>query len=174
MKKRGRTRKPGPRTPSGQLSRARIDRGNERAQAKQAKYGTDGYDALGRAFRSGLLGIHGQTLLNTGRAICKAYWPMLQIGKEGCTLSTSIGGHRIDTERDAAREVWLLSQVRTIDAMGHDVRRAFDDLVIDLNPDYGPLWLDRLIARSPYPGDGDKLCKAIDALEMLAGVRMAA
>jgi hypothetical protein len=29
--------------------------------------------------------------------------------------------------------------------MGRDKRRAFDELVIDINPDAGPEWLDRMI-----------------------------
>lgn len=167
MGKAGRKRKTGKRTPSGQLSRAGrlYDKGTERAEWKQSIYGADGSDALGRAYVMGLLGEHGQTLLATGRAIARVYWPIFGTGRIGCTLGGATGG---GGDGNKAQEEWLTAQLRIVDAMGIDYRRAFDDLVIDVNPDEGPCWLDRLIDRKPKLADQATLYRAIYALNKLA------
>lgn len=167
MGKAGRKRKPGKRTPSGQLSRAGklYDKGTERAEWKQSVYGADGSDALGRAYVMGLLGEHGQTLLATGRAIARAYWPIFGTGRIGCTLGGVTGG---GGEGSKAQEEWLTAQLRIVDAMGIEYRRAFDALVIDVNPDEGPVWLDRLIAKQFKQADSENLHRAIYALHKLA------
>jgi hypothetical protein len=167
MAKRGRPRKSGPRTASGAPTRAKVDRGNPRTAAKYERFGSDGSDAIGRAYRANLLGHHGKALLDASRAIFRAYWPMLEVGRNSCTLADRGGGTRIETERDKARETWLLSKVRGVDAMGHDIRRAFDELVIDVNPDSGPPWLDRLLNGGT---ERLELDKALQALKVLAGV----
>jgi hypothetical protein len=167
MATRGRKRKTGKRTASGVLSRAgrAYDKGSERAEWKQSIYGADGSDALGRAYVMGLLGEHGQTLLATGRAIARAYWPIFGTGRIGCTLGGATGG---GGDGNLAQEQWLSAQLATINALGHDYRRAFDSLVIDINADEGPAWLDRLIDRKPQPADQATLYRAIFALNKLA------
>jgi hypothetical protein len=81
MARRGRPSKPGQRNKSGRLiAKPKYDKGSERAEWKQLTYGTDGSDAIGRAYATGLLGEHGQTLLATGRAIARTYWPVFGIG----------------------------------------------------------------------------------------------
>lgn len=165
---RGRNRKAGKRTKSGQLSRAgqcRFDRGSDKAADKFSIYGTDGSDALGRAFVHGLLGDDGIVLRDTGRAVARAYWPMLSVGRVGCTLGTKSGA---GGEGNLEREQWLTATLRRIDAMGRDKRRAFDELAIDINPDTGPDWLDRTIAKQGLDHDKEKLAMAIDVLRALA------
>lgn len=43
---------------------------------------------------------------------------------------------------DAEQEAWLL---RMLAMIPHQERPTFYELVIDINPDAGPIWLDRLI-----------------------------
>lgn len=166
----GRPRKPGKRTKSGRLAR-NYDKGTERAQERSQHFGTDGYDAIGRAYRSGLLGEQGKTLLDMARSIYRAYWPMLETGKITCTLGDRTGGAiSIDDARKQRTEAWLLSQTRRVDGLGVNVRRAFDQLVIDPMPDEGPDWLDRIIAKFPKHGDTDRLGLALFGLEVLCGI----
>jgi len=167
MSKAGRKRKAGKRTATGQLSRAgrQYDKGSERAEWKQSVYGADGSDALGRAYVMGLLGEHGQTLLATGRAIARAYWPIFGHHAARCTLGGISGG---GGEGSKEQEAWLTSQLDIVDALGRDYRRAFDSLVIDINADEGPVWLDRLINQTPQTADQCTLYRAIYALNKLA------
>lgn len=189
MGKAGRKRKAGKRTPSGQLSRAGrlYDKGTERAEWKQSIYGADGSDALGRAYVMGLLGPEGSTLLATGRAIARAYWPIFGVGQMKCTLGNNGGGS--EGEGNLDQERWLLAQLDAVAGMGIEYRRAFDNLVIDVNADEGPPWLDRMIEekeryriavmkwdpakdeKAPkiafWKNDEQQLEKAIDALKKL-------
>lgn len=167
MARAGRKRKAGKRTESGQLSRAGklYDKGNIRAEWKQSVYGPDGSDAIGRAYVRGLLGEHGQILLATGRAIARAYWPVFGTGRIGCTLGNQTGSAG---DGSLLMEQWLTVQLNRIDAMGRDYRRAFDSLVIDINPDEGPAFLDRLIAGTGKQADHDTLSRAIYVLQKLS------
>jgi hypothetical protein len=51
--------------------------------------------------------------------------------------------------------------------MGRNVRRSFDQLVIDVNPDCGPNWVDALLSRKAGQAEQDKLREALDGLEAL-------
>ncbi|MGQ3286156.1 hypothetical protein [Sphingopyxis sp.] len=141
------------------------DRGNDRTAAKRDKFGTDGGDAIGRAYRSGLLGEDGQRLMQTARSFHRAYWPMFGIGQIGCTLGDRSGG---GGDGSLDRERWVVKTVQRVDAMGRDHRRAFDELVLDFNPDYGPLWLDTLIAKQSCANSQAKLGLALRVLNELA------
>lgn len=188
MGKAGRKRKPGRRTDSGRLSRAGLaptyDRGTERVQAMQVLYGSDGADAIGRAYRAGFLGnLHTQgaeakAMLDTARRIANAYWQAYETGRYQCTLGDKSGGSvvSLDHERIKRREEWLEGVLRFVNSMGRDVRRAFDQLVIDVNPDQGPNWLDSLIwaqqHNKPLPVEALALLRrALDPLEVLANER---
>lgn len=180
---KGRKRKQGKRTASGRLSRAGVDRfdhGTERAQAMQALYGNDGCDAIGRAFRSGLLG-DGQdakALLDTARRISKAYWTAYEVGGYFNPLAdrTNMGDGPTDPDAIRRREEWLRHCLATVDRLGHPRRRAFDALVIDVHPDHGPSWLDSLIFshRKPRaliePAAAGALEMALEGLALIAGV----
>ena len=174
------------RTKSGRISRAgvpRYDRGTERAQAMQALYGPNGSDAIGRAYQMGLLGdgSEAKALLDTGRNIAKAYWQAYETGTIRCTLGDRQSGAVIslDHEKIRRREEWLNDCLTTARKMG--VRRQFDQLVIDVHPDSGPDWLDRLCWVQEQnrhrrgseklfwdKADSDMLRAALDALECLA------
>lgn len=180
MARSGRKRKAGARTKSGRLSRAGaaplFDRGTERTQAMQALYGPDGADAIGRAYRAGLLGqgSEAKALLDTARRISNAYWQAYSHGGYSCALGERTHGSVIvlDAERVKRREMWLNDCLRIVEF--HKARRVFDELVIDVNPDCGPAWLDRLCYSARRGEDGDiadtsQLAKALAALELLVG-----
>lgn len=175
MGKAGRKQKPGRRTKSGRLSRAGIDRnvkGNERAQAVSVLYGQNGTDAIGRAFECGLIGqgAEAKALLDTARKMFNLYWRAYEVGPIGCTLGDQSGGGggEIDHAKVKRQEEWLNDCRVCVRKMGPTVSRAFDELVIDPMPDYGPLWLDRLCAKQGTVGDRQTLRAALDALETLA------
>lgn len=185
----GRKAKQGKREPNGRLSRKEkartviYDPGSDWSRSKLSVYGTDGSDAIGRAFAMGLLGDHGEALCSVARSIYRAYWPPLCVGPLTSTLGMKSAGrisaNDIDPDREARqlyREEALLEDLRIVDRMGHNIRRAFDQLCINPNPDVGPLWLDRLIAakqRGDDPktqaADYETLQAALKALRMIAG-----
>jgi len=176
---KGRKRKPGKRTKSGQLSRAgvataRIDRGSDWAQGMRALYGDNCSDAVGRAFERGLLGngTEAKSMLDTARAIHRAYWAWYANGPVRCALADRSGAAvENDVERERRQEAWLNDMLRIAGRGGHPARVLFDQLVVDINPDGGPLWLDRLIARGGNGDDWGRLATALEALAECAGVR---
>lgn len=162
MARQGRKRRQGQREPNGRIDRkgfprVHFDHGTARAQMKFGQYGTDGADAIGRAYQAGLLGENADAIKDTARKIAKAYWPMLEVGYCRCTLSDSFGAgnDNSDIERIKARERWLTGILRAVDAMGLPTRRAFDELVIDIHPDSGPIWLERMIYSRTHHIDAD-------------------
>lgn len=180
MARAGRKMKPGRRTKAGRPSRAgeiRYDRGTERTQAMQALYGTDGCDAIGRAYRSGLLG-QGQeakAMLDTARRISNAYWRAYATGSYTCPLAERTSGAVVvlDHERIRRTEEWLRDSLDFVRRLGPRVDRAFRQLVIDVNPDCGPRWLDELVYAERSAKPADPCCQAtmraaLDALEQLA------
>lgn len=181
MAKSGRKRKPGARTANGKRpSRAGyvplIDKGTERVQAIQALYGQDNADAIGRAYRSGLLGegAPAKAMLDTARRISNVYWAAYSNGGYQCPLGErTFGGGNPDHEAIKRREEWLNDCLTRIRNMGPGVNRAFRQLTIDVNPDCGPDWMDRLIWASRKGigadiADQQTLRAALDALEVLA------
>jgi hypothetical protein len=176
MAKAGRRRKPGPRTATGaRPSRAghvpAFDRGSDRTQAMQALYGPDGSDALGRAYRAGLLGegSDAKALLDTGRRIANAYWQAYATGSYKCPLGDRTHGNiaDMDHEKIKRREEWLRDSLAKIKH-----RTQFDALVIDVHPDSGPEYLDRIIyakrtSTIPDELDAQRLRFAIKALAQL-------
>jgi len=157
MAKAGRKRKAGSREKNGRLSRAGIDRfdkGTEHAQIMRELYGTDCTDAIGRAYRSGLLGegTEAKTLLDLGRAIHNAYWSTYGTGRITCTLGERTGGSvvSIDSVRAKKREDWLNACLSVSHERGDRHRKSFYQLVIDVHPDCGPDWLDRLLPAAKH------------------------
>lgn len=175
MGRAGRPRKAGKRYDNGKLvyEPKRIPP-NDKAALAQAMFGQNGTDAIGRAYEAGLLGTGNEAkqLLDAARKIAKLYWRAYQVGPIRCALSDSAGGSldEPDHERIKRQEAWLSDVLRAVDRMG--VRTHFDALVIDLNPDAGPSWLDRLIWCSQHkrPGANDDYAKLIAALDGLAMV----
>ena len=185
MAKAGRKRKNGQRTVAGQLSRkgkpaVAFDQGSDHTKAKVAIYGTDGADAIGRAFRAGLLGDDAQNLRDTARMIARAYWPMLEVGHINCSIGDRTGGgdalDEAAQERALNREQWLTKTLARVDHMdtARRHRRAFDQLCIDVQPDSGPSWLDSIIwhkqrHKDAPIADTQRLALALKALEEVAG-----
>lgn len=182
---KGRKRKTGvKRTKSRRISRCveNFDKGNDRAQAMQELYGQDGCDAIGRAYRSGLLGegADAKAMLDTARAIAKAYWSAYEVGRYFNPLADrNSGASSPETpEKARGREEWLNGCMDRVNRLGAPQRRNFDALCINVNPDCGPHWLDRLClarhSRRPVfdPADYQSLTFALDALSMLAGANM--
>lgn len=182
---KGRKRKAGvKRTASGRISRARdasFDRGSDWTALKFSVYGPDGSDAIGRAYHHGLLGEDGLNLRNAARKLHRAYWPMLQVGREKSCLGLSVFGHEPDDslldsderQHRIDRERKLTDTLRQIDRMGGAHRRAFDQLVLDINPDTGPQWLDALIwakghGKTPDVAHTGALERAIEVLAVVA------
>ena len=127
----------------------RLVKGNHRAQAMQALYGQDGCDAIGRAYRNGLLGSgsEAKNLLDTARHLATCYWQAYETGAIRCVLADQThGATPIDADRIRAREERIAEALREVDSLGRRIRRAFDELVIDVHPDDGPAWLDRMCA----------------------------
>lgn len=159
---RGRKRKAAPRTPSGQLSRASIgpDRGNTQAQAKHDRYGQDGVDAIGRAYCSGLLGEgnEAKALLDTARNIANVYWQTYATGAYSCPLALKTHGPSVEVEHERIyrRQQWLNECLSQVGRMGY--RKPFFALVIDVNPDQGPQFLDAAILAAQQ----DRPCRAVD------------
>jgi len=170
-----RPRKTAARTKRGRISRAAInfDKGTERAQAMQVLYGPDGCDAIGRAFRSGLLGCasDAKPLLDMARKVSRIYWRAYETGAvRSCIGDRTYGAViAIDHERVKRDETWLNESLRIIERMGRNVRRSFDQLVIDVNPDSGPQWLDELLHDRGSVAGNVKLREAMDAIEALSG-----
>lgn len=144
MARGGRPRKQGRRDAKGKLRPIVMpDGGNDKAKAKKEKYGTDGWDAVGRAYRTGLLGEDGQALMKAARDVFRTYWPMYGVGKIGCTLGDRGGGSSYMGEKRT--EDWLARKLKDVGPVGSRARVAFDDLVLNDHFDHGPPWLETLI-----------------------------
>lgn len=137
----------------------------------QSLYGTDGADQIGRAYRWGLLGEgnEAKALLDLSRKLANAYWRAFTTGPIVSAIADKTGGSIVDLDHEKIKrqEQWLTECLRFVDRMG--VRRSFDQLVIDVNPDHGPPWLDNLIfARRTHkhadPMDERRLREALDGL----------
>lgn len=157
-----------------------LVKGNDRAEAMKVLYGTNGSDAIGRAFESGLLGdgSDAKAMLDTARRISGAYWANYATGRFKSPIADKTFGSipSISAEDARRREDWLKESLTAINRMGWPQRRAFDELVIDPFPDFGPHWLELLIVttrqRSGFiePSAANKLDLALEALSELAGV----
>lgn len=173
---KGRKRKTGRRTPSGRLSRAgQVKRitGNEKAEAVKLLYGSNGADPIGRAYERGLLGSgnDAKAMLDTARAIFRAYWAFYANGPVRCPLADRNGAAaEQEVERERRQEHWLNEMLERAGKGGSPCRTLFDELVIDINPDAGPTWLDRIIDGKQTHEDWGRLSCALDTLADCAGV----
>lgn len=149
----------------------------------EGKFYTDTCDAIGRAYCAGLLGSgeRAKDLLVAGRKIARQYW---RVYVEGPIATNALaqffpqepGAPMTADDReqnDRIREAALRDGLHLIEARGRNVRRAFDQLVIDVNPDHGPSWLDRIVwsnrhGKSRTEADGNMLRLAIEGLEAIA------
>lgn len=151
MAKRGRPRKAGPRDKKGKLRPVQMrDHGNDKTSVKHELFGSDGADAIGRAYRMGLLGEEGQSLVSKARTIKKVRMATTEAQTKfnmRCALNQGGGGvMSIDLDPDGQ----LARERRMFDALscGRKTQMrslAFDGLVIGDYSDSGPAWLDRLL-----------------------------
>ncbi|HEX7854461.1 MAG TPA: hypothetical protein VF503_12270 [Sphingobium sp.] len=162
---------------------------------KRAAYGgmgspEDCCDALGRAHLSGLILAHvvanlpdqadpaaaAKEMLRVGRDVAWKYWRIYGFHTANALARFQPEGpsRRLDPLEEKALEDRLNNALDRVGRMGHQTRRDFDGLVIDLNPDHGPQWLDDVIfshraKRQAEPRDLGRLNRAMEALAALAG-----
>ncbi len=152
-------------------------------KTENEQFYTDTCDALGRAYCAGLLGSgeRAKDLLVAGRKIARQYWIVYV---DGSVSSNALARFfpveprkpmsEEDREQvDAIREQALSDALKLVRARGNDVRRYFDQLVIDVNPDSGPSWLDAIVwanrhRKTPAERDSNMLRLAMEGLEAVA------
>lgn len=150
MARRGRPRSSGKRSKTGRLLEQFI-KGNPVAEERKAAFGTNGWDAIGRAYAVGLLGEgnEAKARLDAARAYASAYHAVW--GRPyRCALDTSPrGGTDGETpeaiERMIARRLWVNERTRAINATA--CGSYFDQLVDPLRhaTDHDCYWLADLI-----------------------------
>ena len=157
---RGRKRKPGKRK-NGRLVQLRLVKGNDRAEARKARFGTNAADQIGRAYEAGLLGSNGKTLLDTARRLHNAWWSVYGVGRVRCAIGDHYGsgpGPSYETRE------WVDCCMETVKA--HVPLAPFSELVIEKYPDHGPAWVDRLLV-TRNPDDMARLKLAVAGLRAL-------
>lgn len=172
---KGRKRKQGNRTKSGQLSRAGMphrDKGNPKVEVLRERFGTDYGSALGRAYSAGLLG-RGQDGIDRyyeGKRFARIYAKVLDRSYR-CALDTTprAGVTIIDGEHDLYEQEWLLDMTRRLDRAG--LRPWLDQLLSPVWHDAGPVWLDRLLQGGKHKGDLVVLNSALAALDLITPKR---
>lgn len=113
-------------------------------------------DAIGRAWLAGLLAHPargGEAMRDAGRVLFKLYWShYAELAPSGGLYREMLGRGVVrsttdnDIERAAQLEGALSRRLAILDDCGRDVRKAVESLCIDHHFEFGPLWLDRLIA----------------------------
>lgn len=138
---------------------------------------TDTCDALGRAFCAGLLGTgsRAQDRLNAGRRVAAAYWAAYGFSTPDslARFQPQQPAQPADPDRDQRREASLHRALDLINGSGREVRAAFDQLVIDPNPDAGPAWLDAIVLAHhaktrAYPSAYQQMERALNGLDLIA------
>lgn len=151
---KGRPRKPGKRK-YGRLIKTGdegIRQANDNALSRRELFGTNGWDAIGRAYSVGLLGEgdEAKDRLEKGRRYCAAHFAIYSPKQYRCALDRSpVGGSdEINPERDARlieQRAWLDHEWKRLHLMG--CGPYFDQLVDPLRmwTDMDPPWLAHLI-----------------------------
>lgn len=190
--RRGRKRKDGERQPCGKLKQT-FDRGSPGVQRRVAIYGAgvvltqeqigqgrgvretpDTFDAIGRAYLGGLLNglaYSPEVARDAARDVAALYWRIFGIGAHRDSLAKFMPQGASGRDRERALEGALNARLARINALGRDVRKAFDALVLDnVETDHGPAWVDRIIfARrkgiAAPAADEDRLALALRGIE---------
>lgn len=184
-----RIRKGQPAGPRSACGRKR-DRTPQRVQPcdglirKRVAYGVadndaDYADAIGRAYIAGLLGAgdRAKDLVVAARKVAWQYWrifqPQFGTPDSLARFQPQQPARRIEPDEERILEDALNDSLEIIGKAGRNVRLAFDQLVIDMNPDHGPPWLDRIIFahRQKQPADAkdmQMLQWAKDGLQLMA------
>lgn len=113
-------------------------------------------DAIGRAWLAGLLvhpGRDSDAMRDAGRLLFKLYWAhYAELAPSGGLYQELAGRGAVragvtgNIERAAQLENALNRRLLILDDCGREVRRAVESLCIDHHFEFGPLWLDCLIA----------------------------
>jgi len=139
-------------------------------------------DAVGRAWLAGLLSCPGRSseaMRDAGRVLFKLYWAhYAELAPSGGLYRELVGRGVVgaagggDLERAAQLEGALNRRLAKLDECGRDVRRAVESLCIDHHFEFGPAWLDRLIAarRESGPVTGEDQRRMDAALTGLAAL----
>lgn len=139
-------------------------------------------DAVGRAWLAGLLAHparSGEAMRDAGRVLFKLYWahyaelaPSGGLYRELAGRGVVRSGTTGDIERAAQLEGALNRRLAILDDGGRDVRRAVESLCVDHHFEFGPAWLDRLIAarRGGRPAGEEDQRRMLDAVLGLAAL----
>lgn len=138
---------------------ARLWRQGKAEEAAESIGGGDhgqAVDAIGRAWLAGLLAHParcGEAMRDAGRVLFKLYWShYAELAPSGGLYRELVGrgvvrsGADGNIERAAQLEAALNRRLAILDDCGRDVRKAVESLCIDHHFEFGPAWLDRLIA----------------------------
>lgn len=133
----------------------------QQGRAEEAVEGVSGdhsqaVDAIGRAWLAGLLAHparSAEAMRDAGRVLFKLYWSHYAELAPSGGLYRELAGRGVvrsqvtqDTERAAQLEAALNRRLALLDDCGCDVRKAVESLCVDHHFEFGPAWLDRLIA----------------------------
>lgn len=113
-------------------------------------------DAVGRAWLADLLAHpvrDGAAMRDAGRVLFKLYWAHYAELAPSGGLYRELAGRGVvrfgatgNIERAAQLEAALNRRLAILDDCGRDVRRAVESLCVDHHFEFGPAWLDRLVA----------------------------
>jgi hypothetical protein len=163
---------------------ARLWRQGRAEEAVEGIAGDHGQavDAVGRAWLAGLLAHparSAEAMRDAGRVLFKLYWAhYAELAPSGGLYRELVGrgvvGAQVtgDTERAAQLESALNRRLAILDDCGRDVRKAVESLCVDHHFEFGPAWLDRLIAarreqRAASEEDGRRMRDAVLGLAAL-------
>jgi hypothetical protein len=125
-------------------------------------------DAIGRAWLAGLLAHPtrgAEAMRDAGRVLFKLYWAhYAELAPSGGLYRELVGrgvvrsGVAGNDERAAQLEGALNRRLAILDDCGRAVRKAVESLCVDHHFEFGPAWLDRLVAarhEGRVPNDED-------------------
>lgn len=159
----------------------------QQGRAEEAVEGVSGdhsqaVDAIGRAWLAGLLAHparSAEAMRDAGRVLFKLYWShYAELAPSGGLYRELVGRGVVratvtgNIERAAQLEAALNRRLAILDDCGRDVRKAVESLCVDHHFEFGPDWLDRLIAarreeRVASADDGRRLQDAVLGLAAL-------
>lgn len=177
MARAGRASVPGPRWACGKRKPEKKDDADRKAPTDPSQ----SFDAIGRAYLADLLGPKAAAKRDMARIVQAQYWAHYGDGYFSLARSNPLARFQpiqsfrrpeTDEERAARESAREESLNKTLAKIGPARRLAFDQLVIDPYPDFGPMWLDRIIAakregRQPSSSDERTLRLALEGLDLI-------
>lgn len=169
MGRRGRPQKAGKRRNGRPVPAVQIVKGNDRAEARKARYGTLGGDCLGRAYVAGLLGEGdiAKDRLDLARKYARLYGKAFDRPYR-CALNDNPRGlsNREETDFDRYGEEWMRDNQALI---APEDAPYFDQLVLPVSPLDDPHWMADLLTGNEGVNDSNRqilnaALRGIDAL----------